>query len=387
MICDKKDCTGCGMCKAICPKHAIKMKEDIHGFKYPEIDSSKCVNCNLCSRNCPINNTKRNNNTNPLAYMAWSLNTEVLSESSSGGVFTELAKIILNKGGCIVGSQLNENFICEHIIINEENELNKLRGSKYVQSDMEKVFQIVKEKLNNNKEVLFCGCPCQVAAIKNFIGKNDEKLYTIDLICHGVPSNKIFKDYIKELEKKYNKKVTGFNFRKNIKEWRKYFVEYTFDDNSKVQKLAIEDSYMACYLKCSIYRESCYNCKFNNFPRMGDITLGDYSGVDSNEATKSAIKNGISCCIINNNKGNILFEQVKEKIYYEKKDIEKIINSNRNIVQSSIKHPNRGKLLNSKKPLSISQKELCAYKKSSILINKIFNVNTQNIIRKVIGKK
>lgn len=386
MICDKK-CIGCGICTKVCQKNAIRMVQDKYGFYYPQVDEELCVNCGLCEIKCPINSFKRTNFQYPETYMCWSNDEKIVKESSSGGIFTEISKYVLKHNGCVVACEMNADFECKHIIVKTEKDLMKVRGSKYTQSSMVEVVDKVKEKLDKKQIVLFCGCPCQVAALKKFVGKEYENLYTADLICHGVSSNEFFKKYISELEKKYNKKIIEYKFRSNKKEFRKYVVKYVFEGGKKKYKLAINDSYMACYLKCAIYREACYDCQFNGFPRVGDITLGDYSGVSKNEVPKYAIKNGISCCLINNEKGQTLFNEIKSNIFFEKKDIEKMLKTNRNIINSSIRPSYRDDILNYKDNIEVAQRKFCKYKLSSRIVNKLLSVDFQNRIREVLNKK
>lgn len=384
MICKKEKCTGCGLCSVICPHNAIIMKEDNEGFIYPSIDKMKCVNCGLCINKCPSNNIKIKNNKPKVFYMTWSKDKNTVKESSSGGVFVEIAKSILKKGGVIIGCEMNNNEI-KHIVVENENDLKKIVGSKYVQSDITKILKIIKKYVNENKIILFSGCPCQVAAIKNLFPMY-KNLFTIDLICHGVPAWSFFKKYISEIEEKENSKIIRYIFRKKNKEWRKYRVEYEFENGKVVNKLAMKDPYMACFLNYAIYREACYNCKYSNITRIGDITLGDYSGVSTVEAPKEAIKNGISSCIINNEKGRMLFEDIKEYICYEKKDIDLLIKTNKNLSEPSNRPESRNYIFKDKLNVSELQKKYCKYKKTSLIVNELLSVSLQNKLRKLVKK-
>lgn len=382
MICDKNKCSGCGLCEIICPKQAIKLKKNNEGFLYPTIDKTKCINCNLCKRKCPSINYINENDKNDF-YMAWSKNKKIVRSSSSGGIFTEIASTILEDNGIVVGCEIKNNEL-EHIVIKKTNELDKIKGSKYIQSDIRKVLPIIKESLSNKIKVLFCGCPCQVAAVNNYVSKEEKKyLYTIDIICHGVAPTPFFKKHIGELEKKYNSKLVKYIFRNNSKEWRKYVVEYNFESNKKIQKLAIEDPYMACYLKCAIYRESCYNCKYSKIPRIGDITLGDYSGVDVKTVPKHAIKDGISAIIINSEKGLELFKIINKNLIYKRQDINDLIKTNKNLISPCERPKSRDKIFKDNLPISELQKKYCKYKLTSRIVNHIFSVETQNKLRKM----
>ena len=190
---NKNNCTGCRMCEQICPVNAIKMIENKEGFIEPVIDKTKCINCGLCSKRCPQLNEIKREDYKMEVYAAKNKNIEEQKSSSSGGVFSVLANYVLENNGIVFGCAFNDNLIAEHIGIEDKNELYKLRGSKYVQSNTKNTFKDVKENLENSRMVLYSGTPCQIAGLKQFLGKEYDNLYTVDLVCHGVPSPKLFK--------------------------------------------------------------------------------------------------------------------------------------------------------------------------------------------------
>ena len=211
----KEECTACAACVNICPKKCISMKEDEEGFEYPRIDFEKCIQCGLCEKICPIlNKQKKEKYTDkPSVYAAWSLDEEIRFNSTSGGVFSELAKAILEKNGYVCGARYNENNMIEHTVINKKEDLEKIRQSKYAQSSIGKVYIKIKELLEKDNFVLFCGTPCECAGLSNFLKKDYEKLYLCDFVCRGSNSPKVYKKFLEYLEKKYKSKIKKVWFK------------------------------------------------------------------------------------------------------------------------------------------------------------------------------
>ena len=195
-ICEQNKCTGCGMCTNICPEQAIKLKEGLHGFVFPIIDESLCINCGLCEIKCPSNLEKQCRSTVQEVYAAWNHDKKVRKESSSGGIFTLIAEKLLEEGGVVAGVAWDEQFHPHHVMCDNVNDLEKLRGSKYSQSNTGDIYRIIKHELSTGRKVLFSGTPCQNAALKSYLGKDYYNLFMVDLVCHGVPSNKILDDYL-----------------------------------------------------------------------------------------------------------------------------------------------------------------------------------------------
>ncbi len=274
VICDKDLCTGCGTCYNACPCNAILMVADKEGFLYPIIDEVKCSNCGVCKEICPILATERNlNSPNPECF-AFSACDELRAESASGGAFPAIAEVILNEGGYVCGAAFDENMTVRHTIINNKDDLQKLKNSKYVQSDVGQCYAEIKILLNSDKKVLFSGTPCQVAGLQSFLSQNYENLFTIDLICHGTPSDKVFKKYLEE-KTIDGEKVLNVNFRDKINGWSNYLTTTT-----TTTVPALTDSYMKAFLANLSLRKSCGNCKFNSLPRSGDLTIGDFWGIE-----------------------------------------------------------------------------------------------------------
>lgn len=309
---DTKKCLSCRSCFLTCPKNAIEMRENREGFFYPIINE-KCINCGLCVTHCPILTPNKKPFFGQRIFCLILKNEELLRKSSSGGVFAGIANYILSENGVVYGCAYDENFNANIIGITNVADLYKLQGSKYVASNTNVTYKQVKENLEIGKKVLYCGSPCQIAGLKAFLGKDYENLYTLDLICHGTPSQKLFSKYIEWLGKKFGGKIIYYGFRdKDISGWSCGGIAI-----AKTKTKTIEgncDPYYASFLRGETYKESCYSCKFANMERVGDITIGDFWGVNKYYPNVDK-KKGVSCCLINTKNGDELFESVKE--YFE----------------------------------------------------------------------
>ena len=327
---DKKNCTSCSACYNICPKNAITMKEDEEGFKYPVVDENKCIKCGLCTKVCPIinNNLRLIRNEKPSIYAAWSKDNFTRLDSTSGGIFSELARVIYEKKGYVCGAIFNNENLVEHKLSNNIKDLDNIRSSKYLQSDIDDIFKKIKEKLIDNKLVLMCGSPCQIAGLYNFLGKDYENLYTCDFICRGMNSPKIFKGYIKSLENKYKSKVKKIKFKNKIHGWHNFSTRIDFENGKTYIGGRYVDSYMVGYLKYNAFmRPACYDCKFKGLPKKSDITLADFWGIE-NIAPEMDENKGTSMILINSEKGKELFNKISQKIIFKEIKSDKIFNEN-----------------------------------------------------------
>ena len=329
-ICDYQSCTGCGMCTNICPVKAIQMKEGINHFIFPKIDQSKCIDCGLCIKRCPANEKESNQNDVKNVYAAWNKDKTVRSQSSSGGVFTLLAKKIIECGGVVVGCSWTEEFHVKHIMIERLEDIYKLRGSKYVQSEIGDIYKRIKDKLNDGKIVLFSGTPCQNHALKNFLGKNYDKLYQIDLVCHGVPSNNMWMKYLKEINKD-NKCIKNISLRRKEKDkyWDYPFVSIKYKDGSEYNERTLYDPYFNLFNVGYSLRESCHHCKYTSTYRTGDITLADFWAYKLKKFKMRDYQKGISLILINSNKGEELFELLKGYIIWDEDTLQSAKNGNK----------------------------------------------------------
>lgn len=313
---DKSTCCGCGACKTICPKLAISMEKDEYGFIYPNINRSLCIECHLCEKVCAFKNMKVSNKKPIQSYIGINKDSKDLFRSASGGAFSAIAKAILDKNGVVIGCSWNDELNPQHIMIDNYENLYKLQGSKYVQSDAEKIFKETKKILNNNGRVFFTGTPCQVAELKKYLGKEYDQLLTADLICHGVPNVDFFSSYKKWFENKKKCKILNVNFRdKDIIGWGSVG-SITFHKKNKIEKQAIfytEDPYYYLFEYGFILRDSCYNCKYACSDRKGDLTIGDFWGVQKYYPELDRSK-GISALLVNTNKGQEVIDQITDYI-------------------------------------------------------------------------
>lgn len=336
---EKSMCCGCYACSNICPENAITMKEDEEGFAYPNIDEKKCIKCNLCKKVCPVLNKKQITN-NPNAYACINKNEQIRKESSSGGIFTLIAEEILKQGGVVFGARYSNNFEVIHSFVEREEELKLFRESKYVQSKIGDCYKKAKEFLENNRYVLFTGTPCQIEGLYSYLQKDYNKLYTQDISCHGVPSPMIWRKYKESIENKYNSQIDNINFRDKTKGWNRYLVSYTLKNGKKHGDYNLKNRYMRAFLEDLSNRKSCNNCQFKGINRKADITLADFWGIN-HVLPKMNDNRGTSLVIINSEKGEYIFEKIKENIRYEKVKIEDAVKYNPSMVISAKQNPKR----------------------------------------------
>lgn len=339
---NKQDCCGCSACLNICPNKCIKMKADNEGFLYPYIkEKENCTNCKACEKVCPIVKDDVREII-PEVYACKNKNEIEREESSSGGVFTLLAKQILKKNGVVYGALFDERFNVYHNKIDNEDELYKLRGSKYTQSNIGDCYKTVKNDLINDKKVLFSGTSCQIAGLKSFLKKDYENLYTVDVVCHGVPSPKVYSLYIDYIEKKYNSKIKKFTFRSKEEGWKNYKLKFEFENGEVFSEYGYENLYMKGFTRDLYIRPACTKCRFKKFMSGSDITLGDYWGVE--KIFKDFDDNkGISLLCVNTVKGNEIFSEIVEKIELKKSTMEQAIVDNKCIMESVKKHSKSAK--------------------------------------------
>ena len=335
---EKKQCCGCGACMNICPKGAITMDKDVYGFYYPTINNSLCINCGACTRVCAFQNAD-SKETEKTGYGVTAKDDSLTEKSSSGGVFAVVAKHILKQGGIVYGAAYADtDLFVHHIRIESVSDLARLQGSKYVRSEIQDIFTDVRNQLKTGRPVLFSGTPCQVGAIKAFLGKEPENLYTMDIVCHGTPSGDMFKNYIRLKEQKYGKQVTGFVFRNKENGWSTSTGKITFIDGTEKKIYSSEESYPRYFLAGSLYRDSCYNCRYASADRPGDITAGDFWGVEKANSSFDAEHHhkGISALICNTEKGKELFEECKDDFYFFDSSFEEIARGN-----DQLNHPSK----------------------------------------------
>lgn len=347
-IIEYEKCTGCAACKNICPVGAIQMQEDEEGFLFPVVDENKCTNCGLCKKSCPILNAEFHET--PEFCYAVMADDEIRMKSSSGGIFTVISEYILEQDGVVCGAAFDENWNVEHVIIDNKNDLNKLRGSKYVQSDVKNVYSDVKNILNEGKKVFFTGTPCQIAALYGVLGKDFDNLLTAEVVCHGVPNNKIWQNF---LENNFDKqKIKNINFRDKTQYGWSCNTIIMMKDNAVINNQNYYDGFnQNLYL-----RNSCGNCSFTKFQRCADITFADFWGIwEINPAFNDG--NGTSLLLLNSDKATGLFTTLKNHFkLFEKLSSSVLINGpNYPLYRSSIPHPGRKKFFTNRQKASFNE--------------------------------
>ena len=317
-------CCGCKACEQVCPKYAISMKMDEKGFWYPRIDKKKCVECGLCYKVCPENYQSFQTNLSE-CVVYYNKDKGKQQEYSSGGAFLRICKEYVEGKDdyAIYGAAITTGNIVKHIRVTNRDNINQLSRSKYVQSDTENVYKQVKTDLSMKKYVVFSGTPCQVQALKNFLGKEYERLLLIDFVCHGVPSPMAYKKYCDSIAKTLGKKIDKvlFRYKQEIgpdKKWDTQGMSILFDDGTSYKETRAADVYMRAFLSELLSRPSCNECKYTKLNRVSDLTLGDFWGIEE-EYPQHAIQNtaGTSMVLVNSVKGRELVQNIKQKVCNE----------------------------------------------------------------------
>lgn len=340
-LANRNQCTGCTACASICSRKAIEMIEDKNGFVFPRIDEKACIECGLCVRTCPLllkNNLPSNSNIN--TYAAYSNISEVLQTSSSGGIFALLAEYIINKGGVVFACMQDTGFDVRHIRIDSIQDIDKVKGSKYVQSKLVGIFQCVKNDLIDGKKVLFVGTPCQVLGLRSFLNHSYSELLTVDLVCHGVPSISFFKNYINWFEDRYRVHIDDYIFRDTVDKdmtCTSRIVVSTPKEKRMEYKTYYHPKYYFYYLYMigAIYRESCYQCPCLPNKRASDITIGDYWGIEEIKPEISYNK-GVSVVVTHTNIGEEVIKNINAIKYLTKYDDALLRNSS---IEKSVQKP------------------------------------------------
>lgn len=319
---DNFRCIGCSACVDACPYKAIILEDDINGFLYPYLDKGKCVECGLCEIVCPLTKKKVECDFEKKAYAFQLSEKKELENSTSGGVFTALSNIVLDSNGYIVGAVMENDFSVRHIISNSSYDRDRMRFSKYVQSNTEGVFKSVKEKLDEGNLVLFVGTPCQVSSVKAFLNVDYENLITCDFICHGVPNNKLFKEHIKWVESIYNKTAISYYFRRKTYGWNHGIDEVIFSNGDKKDSRSLQ-AYTILFQKNITIRESCKECEFQGEGTCADITISDFWNIDKILNIKES--NGYSLAFANTVMGASYLKLITEKNCFCEVPIDKVI--------------------------------------------------------------
>ena len=340
-ITKKENCTGCHACYNACPQKCISMKFDDEGFLYPNVDIEKCIECNLCEEVCPIIHQEIVENK-PIAYGCYNKNEEIRKESSSGGIFTLIAELVIKSGGVVFGAGFDQDYNVEHSYVENIDELRKFRGSKYVQSKIGNTYEQAEDMLESGKLVLFTGTPCQIGGLKAYLKKDYSNLICQDIVCHGVPSQYVWQHYKKIVSK--DRKLVNMSFRNKSTGWKRYSLKFDFEDGSFYQKIGNENPYIKGFVNNLYLRPSCYKCAYKTLHRQSDITLADFWGIEGILPNLDDDK-GTSLIFVNSEKGNNIFEKLKESIEYSEVDTEKSIVFNPCAVKSCKANKNRDKFI------------------------------------------
>ncbi len=326
----KNECTGCMCCENVCPKKCITKEIDEEGFVFPKVDEQQCVNCSLCLKKCQaVANVEKTSIQK--AYALQIKDTKSLKDSASGGIAYEISKYIITNGGVSYGAIFDDDFNVVHQRADSIKLLKKQQGSKYVQSDISEVYISLKADCESGKKVVFIGTPCQVAAIKKFLNKDYNNLLLVDLICHGVPSQSLFHKYLEyKKEKIKDGDIIDYQFRNKDNGWG---TNYKIKTKNKIKKgTAMEEVYYSDFEEGFNYRESCYNCTYAINDRVGDITIGDYWGIDEHQVKDIFdYTKGVSCVLVNSLKGEKFLENILLNCNYIETKIEDIIKNNSNL--------------------------------------------------------
>jgi len=316
------------------------MHEDQDGFWYPSVVESACNQCGLCVSVCPIL-AKIALVRQPKAYACINVDELARVESSSGGIFTAIAECVIAERGVVFGASFAEDHSVHHVVVECVEDLPKLRGSKYLQSRIEGGYQAVKSFLELGRKVLFVGTPCQIAGLKAFLGKEHDNLVCVDIICHGVPSPKVWQKYIAYRESRAQAKARRISFRRKDRGWKRYSVSFSFNNDTEYLQTHDKDLYMRTFLRDVCLRPSCYACKFKTLNRHSDITLADFWGVQD-VLPDMDDDLGTSLVLVNSNRGAKIFEEIKNKVSYREVNIELAIAYNGAAIKSALLNPNRG---------------------------------------------
>lgn len=336
---ERSMCNGCMACYNACPKSAISIQTDIGGFYYPLINRETCINCGICNKVCTVyHSLQESRYSNPKVYAAYSKSVKTRLESTSGGVFTELANYIFILDGYVSGAIYGKDYLVKHIVSKDRTMLPRLRSSKYIQSNSASIYTKIKERLIQGEKVLICGTPCQIKALYNVLGKEYDNLYTLDFICRGVNSPRVYLKYIHYLEEKYHSKVVAVKFKDKKYGWSHFSTKIRFQNNKIYYGERYDDSFMRGYLEFNYFmRESCTNCMYRAMPRVSDITLADFWGIDKVAAELNQ-NMGTSVVMVNSLKGQKLFHEIKSTLVWMECSFDDVVSGNSALLRSPILH-------------------------------------------------
>lgn len=346
---EKIKCVGCKACSDACGKNAIIFSADEEGFFSPTVDYKKCIECGACMKVCPVNEQLPQKDSSSKCYSAWSRNDSIREESTSGGFFYELAKLIIEDDGVVIGAKYTDGYKrVIHSVASNVDELRALMGSKYVQSDMAGAFKIIQSNLDKNRKVLFAGTPCQCAAVRKFFDNNIylEKLFLMDFVCYSIYSPLVYQKWLEEMEEKEDSKISKVRFKSKKYGWENRYLEIEFENGKKFfqSDLKGEDLFIAGIEDSNLFqRYSCFDCQFREENhRASDFTVGDFWGIKSQ--TEYDLFKGISFVMANSEKANKIISQLGKSMVIRHCELSDIKNGNPNMVENPILHEDKRKI-------------------------------------------
>ena len=353
---DYKACTGCGACAAICSQNTITMVADEEGFAFPQLETQRCTECGLCQMVCPASEAGatalEDECDTAQVFAAWHIDDDIRFNSSSGGVFTAVAEHILSAGGVVVGAAFDERFHVRHIAVEKSKELWRLRGSKYVQSQIDAdVYRKIREWVKQKRPVLFTGTPCQVAGARKYLLQPYETFFSCDLVCHGVPSPLLWAKYVEHKEK-CNNPITSISFRDKSTGWKRYSMRMEMQKGRKTLIPLDADEYMLAFLRNYSLRLSCFSCKYASPLRYGDLTLGDFWGMEKMFPQYDDDK-GTSLVMVNTRKGMELIDNCGRYLFLAPAQLSEALRNQHALVRPFAKPPERNKFLSDMRTLTL----------------------------------
>ena len=339
---DKAECTGCGACMSICPKGAISMQPDAEGFNYPAVDPALCVSCDLCEKRCPVGAAHEAHSVQ--AFGAQHRDAAVRGASSSGGVFTALARRMVSQGGVVFGAAFDDRLHVEHIGAMDESEIAGMRGSKYVQSDAADAMANAAALLARGIPVLFTGTPCQIDGLLARVrGKDREKLLTVDFVCHGVPSPGVFASYIESLERAHGQRVTAYTFRDKRLGWKNFSAVATLADGTQLTGTQTDEPFLYGFLQNLYLRPSCTQCTaLRGAQHRADLTLADLWGAQD-VCPELDDDTGLSLVMVNTQKGRQALREVERELTVFPMRTDALLRYNPSIEHTAKAHPKRAR--------------------------------------------